>query len=262
MESSLRTVEALQKRLDRMAVFCDVCPRETDSYRELQDFLGGSLESSPVLVALEHARVLEQPIRDACKRIERGVEAVEAEARCISMAWLCLQALAMQATGADLDFYWPRSDVGNSGGPDALLRLHLSSVDGGGQSPRRWCCCARSRSRRPRDQTRSGRRVYGLRLCQGDDARVPEHTGRRRALLLPPGEAVPSGGRGRRGAHAKDGAGKEAGKELIAKLIDALEVNPRQHAGEEQRTHVVVAGAALHHAQSRKLASPHAVEPL
>jgi hypothetical protein len=131
MESSLRTVEALQKRLDRMAAFCDVCPRETDSYRELQDFLGGSLENSPVLVALEHARVLEQPIRDACKRIERGVEALEAEARCISMAWLCLQALAMQATGADLDFYWPRPNVGISGGPDALLRLHLRSVDGG-----------------------------------------------------------------------------------------------------------------------------------
>ena len=70
--------------------------------------------------------MLEQPIRDACKRIERGVEAVEAEARCISMAWLCLQALGMQATGAYLDFYLPRS-----GGPDALLRLHVSTVDGG-----------------------------------------------------------------------------------------------------------------------------------
>jgi hypothetical protein len=79
-----------------------------------------------VFVALEHARVLEQPIRDACKRIQRGVEAVEAEARCISMAWLCLQALVIQATGADLDFYWPRS-----GCSDALLRLHLSYVDGG-----------------------------------------------------------------------------------------------------------------------------------
>ena len=60
---------------------------------------------------------LEQPIREACKRVERGVEAVEAEARCLTFAWLCWQALAMRAGGADMAVYLPSSAT--------VLRLHL-----------------------------------------------------------------------------------------------------------------------------------------
>jgi hypothetical protein len=113
-------VDALKGRLDRLAKVCDVNPRDTESFRDFKDLMGGALAggvASGVLVALEHVKALEQPIHEACKRVERGVEAVEAEARCLSFAWLCWQALAMRAGGADLAVHLPSSAT--------ALRLHL-----------------------------------------------------------------------------------------------------------------------------------------
>jgi hypothetical protein len=118
----LSVVDALQGRLDRLAKVCEVSPRDTESFREFEELMGGALAggcgvASGVLVALEHVKALEQPLREACKRVERGVEAVEAEARCLSFAWLCWQALAVRAGGADLAVYLPSSAT--------ALRLHL-----------------------------------------------------------------------------------------------------------------------------------------
>jgi hypothetical protein len=115
-------VGLLQGRLDRLAKLCDVSPRDTESFREFEDLMGGALAdgcdvASGVLATLEHVKALEQPIREACKRVERGIEAVEAEARCLSFAWLCWQALAMRAGGADMAMYMPISAT--------VLRLHL-----------------------------------------------------------------------------------------------------------------------------------------
>jgi hypothetical protein len=119
MEACLSVVDALQGRLDRLAKLCDVRPRDTESFREFEELTlaGGCDVASGVLVALENVKALEQPVREACKRVERGVEAVEAEARCLSFAWLCWQALAMRAGGADMAVYLPSSAT--------VLRLHL-----------------------------------------------------------------------------------------------------------------------------------------
>jgi hypothetical protein len=122
MEACLSVVDALQGRLERLSKVCDVNPRDTESFRDFEELMGGALAggcgvASGVLVALEHVKALEQPLREACKRVERGVEAVEAEARCLTFAWLCWQALAMRAGGADMAVYLPSSAT--------VLRLHL-----------------------------------------------------------------------------------------------------------------------------------------
>jgi hypothetical protein len=89
-------------------------------YKEVEGQFRGDIFAAKKFAALalpEHVKALEQPLREACKRVERGVEAVEAEARCLTFAWLCWQALAMRAGGADMAVYLPSSAT--------VLRLHL-----------------------------------------------------------------------------------------------------------------------------------------